>query len=45
MAKRQSNLPSMLFADVDLGQVTEERHLKDRRPELYRELGSERITG
>jgi predicted amidohydrolase len=38
IAKHQSNVPGMLIADVNLSEVTNDRHLKDRRPELYREL-------
>ncbi len=39
VAKLQSNVPGMLVVDVDLSEVTEDRHLKDRRPDLYRSLG------
>ncbi len=39
IAKMQSNVPGILVCDIDLSQVTEDRHLKDRRPELYRDLG------
>lgn len=38
VAKLQSNRPAMLVTDVDLSQVTDHRHIKDRRPELYRDL-------
>ena len=38
LAKLQSNLPSMLVVDVDLSQVTTNKHMDDRRPDLYREL-------
>jgi predicted amidohydrolase len=38
VARLQSNRPAMLVVDVDLTQVTDHRHLKDRRPELYRDL-------
>ena len=38
LGKLQTNVPAMLVVDVDLSQVTEDRHLKDRRPALYREL-------
>jgi predicted amidohydrolase len=39
IAKMQSNVPGILVCDIDLSQVTEEKHMKDRRPELYRDLG------
>jgi predicted amidohydrolase len=39
IAKMQSNVPGILVCDIDLSQVTEEKHIKDRRPELYRDLG------
>jgi len=38
IAKLQSNVPSMLVCDIDLSQVTDHRHLKDRNPALYQEL-------
>jgi predicted amidohydrolase len=38
IAKMQSNVPGILVCDVDLSQVTENRHLNDRRPELYKDL-------
>ena len=38
VGKLQSNVPAMLVVDVDLGQVTEDHHIKDRKPELYRDL-------
>lgn len=38
LAKLQTNVPAMLVVDVDLSQVTEDLHIKDLRPELYREL-------
>ncbi len=37
-AKLQSNRPGILVYDADLAEVTETRHLRDRRPELYREI-------
>ncbi|MCP5113515.1 MAG: carbon-nitrogen hydrolase family protein, partial [bacterium] len=39
VAKLQSNVPGMLVVDVDLSEVTEDRHLKDRRPDLYQSIG------
>ncbi|MGH9659602.1 MAG: carbon-nitrogen hydrolase family protein [Bryobacteraceae bacterium] len=38
VSKLQSNLPGMLVTDLDLAQVTDHRHLRDRRPDLYREI-------
>jgi predicted amidohydrolase len=38
LAKLQSNVPGMLVCDVDLSEVSEDRHIRDRRPELYKEL-------
>jgi len=37
-ARLQSNVPGMLVCDVDLSRVSEKRHIKDRRPELYGEI-------
>ena len=39
-AKLQSNVPDVLVHEVDLAQVTDDNHLADRRPELYRVLTS-----
>ncbi|MBI1785968.1 MAG: carbon-nitrogen hydrolase family protein [Acidobacteria bacterium] len=39
VAKLQTNLPGMLVVDVDLAQVTDTKHLRDRRPELYQDVG------
>jgi hypothetical protein len=38
VAKLQTNRPAMLIVDLDLNEVTENMHIKDRRPELYKEL-------
>ncbi|MBM3734854.1 MAG: carbon-nitrogen hydrolase family protein [Acidobacteria bacterium] len=38
IAKHQSTLPGMLVTEVDLSQVTENKHMRDRRPELYKDL-------
>jgi predicted amidohydrolase len=38
VAKLQSNVPGMLVCDVDLSQVTDANHIKDRRPELYKAI-------
>jgi len=38
VAKLQTNRPAMLVVDVDLSQVTENKHMKDRRPVLYKDL-------
>jgi predicted amidohydrolase len=38
LSKLQSNRPAMLVCDLDLAQVTDTRHIRDRRPELYGEL-------
>jgi len=38
VSKHQSNVPGMLISDINLGEVTTDHHIKDRRPELYREL-------
>jgi predicted amidohydrolase len=38
MAKLQSNVPGMLVSDIDLTQVRDTTHIKDRRPELYKAL-------
>ena len=40
VGKLQSNLPGILVADLDLSQVTDNRHILDRRPELYEELAA-----
>ena len=34
-AKLQSNVPDVLVHEIDLNEVTEKGHLRDRRPELY----------
>jgi N-carbamoylputrescine amidase len=34
-AKLQSNVPNVLIHEIDLNEVTETGHLKDRRPDLY----------
>ena len=39
LAKLQSNVPGMLVVDVDLSEVTEDKHIKDRQPALYKDLG------
>jgi predicted amidohydrolase len=36
-AKRDEN-PGVLIADVDLSRATDDNHLRDRRPELYRAI-------
>ncbi len=38
IAKLETNVPDMLVVDVDLSKVHEDRHLRDRRPELYGEI-------
>lgn len=38
VAKLQSNVPGILVADMDLSRVSEKSHIRDRRPELYKEL-------
>ena len=38
IAKLQSNLPDMLVCDVNLAEGSEDSHIRDRRPELYRGL-------
>jgi predicted amidohydrolase len=38
VGKLQSNVPGMLVCDIDLSQVTDTRHIRDRRPELYKDL-------
>lgn len=40
VGKLQSNLPGILVSDLDLSQVTDSRHIRDRRPELYGELAA-----
>ena len=37
-AKLQSNVPAILTCDIDLSEVTDVHHIRDRRPELYQEL-------
>jgi N-carbamoylputrescine amidase len=37
-ARLQSNVAGMLVCDVDLSRVSDKRHIKDRRPELYGEI-------
>ena len=34
-AKLQSNVPDVLVHELDLSEVTDDNHLKERRPELY----------
>ena len=38
LAKLQTNMPGMLVCDVDLSEVSDKRHIRDRRPELYGEI-------
>ena len=38
VSKLQSNVPGMLITDIDLSEVTDVKHIVDRRPELYREI-------
>jgi len=38
VAKLQTNRPALLVVDLDLSEVTSNRHMNDRRPELYRDL-------
>ena len=38
LAKLQSNVPGMLVCDLDLSKVTDTKHIRDRRPDLYGEL-------
>lgn len=40
LAKLQTNLPALLVCDLNLTEVTEDKHLRDRRPELYRDLAT-----
>lgn len=40
LAKLQTNLPAMLVCDLNLTEVTGDKHLRDRRPELYRDLAA-----
>jgi predicted amidohydrolase len=42
VAKLQSNVPSMLVCEIDLSQVSDKAHIRDRRPELYDDLGRPR---
>ncbi|MEK7409213.1 MAG: carbon-nitrogen hydrolase family protein [Acidobacteriota bacterium] len=42
VARLQSNVPGILVCDLDLSQVTESRHLRDRRPELYKDIAGPR---
>jgi predicted amidohydrolase len=37
-AKLQTNIPSMLVCDIDLAQVSDKAHIRDRRPELYQDI-------
>jgi len=37
-ARLQSNVAEMLVCDVDLSQVSDKHHIRDRRPELYGEI-------
>jgi predicted amidohydrolase len=38
VAKLQSNIPAILSYDIDLAQVSDVNHIRDRRPELYEEI-------
>lgn len=38
VAKLESNVPSILVYDVDLSEVTDTVHLRDRRPDLYGDI-------
>jgi len=38
VARLQSNVASLLVADVDLSQVSDKTHIRDRRPELYERI-------
>jgi predicted amidohydrolase len=38
LAKLESNVPGMLVCDVDLSLVSNDKHIRDRRPELYEEI-------
>jgi len=38
VAKLQTNSPAMLVVDLDLSQVGESRHVRDRRTDLYKDL-------
>jgi len=40
LAKLQTNRPAMLVCDLNLAEVTEDKHLRDRRPGLYRDLAA-----
>jgi predicted amidohydrolase len=37
-AKLQTNVPSILVCEIDLSQVSDKAHIRDRRPELYEEI-------
>ena len=37
-AKLQTNVPSILVCEIDLSQVSEKAHIRDRRPELYQDI-------
>ncbi len=37
-AKLQTNVPSMLVCEIDLSQVSDKAHIRDRRPELYEDI-------
>jgi len=38
VAKLQTNRPAILVVDLDLSEVTSNRHMNDRRHELNRDL-------
>ncbi len=38
LAKLQTNVPAMLVCDIDLSKVSDKAHIRDRRPEIYKEL-------
>jgi beta-ureidopropionase len=38
VAKLQSNVPGMLVCDIDLSNVTNTHHIRDRRPDLYGDI-------
>jgi predicted amidohydrolase len=42
VAKLQSNVPALLTCDIDLAQVSDVHHIRDRRPELYEEIARPR---
>jgi len=46
-AKLQNNVPSMLVCEINLSQVSDRAHIRDRRPELYEDIArpSEAVGG